>query len=96
MVSGFNTDIVFEGTIFHIQTEARQEAGIETAVYVKGAVVHCLKTPHLGLFHVSAENELEFMRLLEAQHRQVIARIRAGEIKPPSTSVPDPGPVGRS
>ncbi len=93
MESGFNTDIVFEGTLFHIQTEARKDAGIETAVYVKGAVVHSLKTPHPGSFNLQAGKEREFMRVLEKQHRQVIARVRAGEIKPPSTPAPGPGPL---
>lgn len=82
MMCGFNTEIEFEGTRFHIQTEARKEAGIETAVYVRGAIVHSLKTVHPGLSDAQAGDE-QFMQLLEEQHRQVIARIRAGEIRPP-------------
>jgi len=96
MVSGFNTDVVFEGTLFHIQTEARLKAGIETAVYVQGAVVHSLKTSHPGFLNLAAGNEREFMRLLEEQHRQVIARIRAGEIKPSSTPAPGSDPLEKA
>ncbi|HVB29105.1 MAG TPA: hypothetical protein VNG91_04770 [Terriglobia bacterium] len=84
MVSGFNTEIVVEGTVFHIQTEPRKGAGIETAVYVQGGVVHSLTTLHPGLSGTPPGDQREFTRLLEEQHRQVIARIRAGEIKPPS------------
>jgi hypothetical protein len=49
MVSGFNADVEFEGTPFQIQTEVRDEANIETAVYAKRAVVHPPKTSHPGL-----------------------------------------------
>jgi len=84
MVSGFNTQIEFEGTVFHIQTEVWKEEGIETSVYVKGAVVHSLKTLHSALSNAQDGNEQPFTRLLEVQHRQVIAQIRAGEIRPPA------------
>jgi hypothetical protein len=96
MVSCFNTEIEFEGTCFHIQTEIRKEADIETAVYVKGAVIYTLKTLRPGLSNAQAGDEQQIMPLLEEQHRQVIAQIRAGEIRPPSAPVPVPGPVGNS
>lgn len=92
MLSGFNTEIDFEGTRFHIQTEVRKEADIETAVYVKGAIIHSLKTSHPDLSIADEGHEQRFMQLLEGQHRQVIQRIRAGEIGPPSVpaSLSDP------
>lgn len=92
MVSGFNTEIEFEGTRFHIQTEVRKEADIETSVYVKGAVIHSLRTSHPGLSIADEGHELQFMQLLEGQHRQVIEQIRAGEIRPQSVpaSISDP------
>jgi hypothetical protein len=93
MARGFNSEIVFEGTLFHIQTEARKEAGIETAVYVKGAVVHSVKTSHPGMTKGPAVAGQEFTRLLEEQHRQVIARIRAGEIKPSLMQLSGPDPL---
>ena len=92
MVSGFNTEIDFEGTRFHIQTEVRKEADIETAVYVKGAVIHSLKAPHPDFSLADEGHGQRFMQLLEGQHRQVIEQIRAGKIRPPSepASLPDP------
>lgn len=84
MVSGFNTEIEIEGTVFHIQTEAWKERGIETSVYVKGAVVHSLKTPHSDLSGAQDDTDQQFMHQIETQHRQVIAQIRAGEIRPPA------------
>ena len=94
MLSGFNTEVEFEGTRFHIQTEVRKEADIETAVYVKGAVVHSLKTSHSVLSIAEDGPEQLLMQLLEEQHRQVIAQIRAGEIRPPSVPVSISNPPG--
>lgn len=90
MVGGFNTEIMHGGTVYHIQTEPRKEAGIETAVYVKGAVIHSLKTSHHELVEPSRDSEEKFSELIEDQHRRVIAQIRAGEIKLPPCPLPAP------
>lgn len=95
MVSGFNTEVEFEGTRFHIQTEVRKEADIETAVYVKGAVIHSLRTSHPGLSIADEGHEQRFMQLLEGQHRQVIEQIRAGGIRPPSVAASISDPPGQ-
>jgi hypothetical protein len=84
MASGFNTEIDFEGTRFHIQTEIRKEADIETAVYVKGAVIHSLKTSYPDFSLADEGHRQRFMQRLESQHRHVIEQIRAGKIRPPS------------
>ncbi|MBZ5563639.1 MAG: hypothetical protein LAP13_14615 [Acidobacteriia bacterium] len=82
MVMGFNTDIKFNGVVYHIQTEPRRDAGIETTVYTRGAILHSLKTSYQAFLNSPDYSEEKLRRLLEDQHRQVIARIRAGEIKP--------------
>lgn len=84
MVTGFNTDIKFEGVVYHIQTEPRKDARIETAVYIRGAVIHSLRTSYRDLLESSDYSEEKLKRVLEDQHRQVIARIRGGEIRPPA------------
>lgn len=84
MVTGFNTDIKFNNVVFHIQTEPRKEAGIETTVYVKGAVIHSLRSSYQELLNSPDYSEEKLKRMLEDQHRQVIARIRGGEIHPPA------------
>jgi hypothetical protein len=96
MVSGFNTEVEFEGTHFHVQTEVRKEAGIETAVYVKGAVIHSLTSLHPELSHAQVGDELQLVQLLEDQHRQVIDQIRAGIIRPPEAPEPVPDTLGNS
>lgn len=83
MVMGFNTDIKHGGVIFHIQTEVRKDVAIETTVYMRGAVIHKLKNSFQDLLASGDSCDEKVRRRLEDQHRQVIARIRAGEIKPP-------------
>ena len=84
MLSGFNTEILHEGTVYHVQTESRKGTGIETAVYVKGAVIHSLTTSHHELVEPSHDREQKFFELSGEQHRHVIAQIRAGEIRFPA------------
>jgi hypothetical protein len=84
MVMGFNTDIKFEDVVYHIQTEPRKDAGIETTVYTRGAVIHSLKTSYQDLLNSPDYSDEKLKHLMEDQHRQVIARIRAGELKPPA------------
>ena len=80
MVTGFNTEIVHQGTVYHIQTEGRKDAVIETAVYVRGAIIHSLKTSHQDLVISPDYSDDKLKKRLEDQHREVIGRIRAGEI----------------
>jgi hypothetical protein len=84
MVMGFNTDIKHEGVVFHIQTETHKDAAIETTVYLQGAVIHKLMGSFQDLLASADLCDAKVRRRLEDQHRQVIARIRAGEIKPPA------------
>ena len=83
MVMGFNTDIKHNGVVFHVQTEPRKDAGLETLVYTRGAIIHKLKTSHQDLLQLP-DYEVKLKQLLEEQHRAVIAKIRGGEITPPA------------
>ena len=88
MIMGFNTDIEREGVVYHVQTEPRKGAGIETTVYTHGAVIHKLTTSYRELLNSPDYSDEKAKRMLEDQHRQIIARIRAGEIVPPASLFP--------
>ena len=87
MVMGFNTDIKHEGVVYHIQTEPRKDAGIDTTVYTRGAVIHKFKSSYQELLDSPEFSDEKLRRRLEEQHRLIIARIRAGEIKPTAPTV---------
>jgi len=89
MVMGFNTDIKHEGVVYHIQTEPRKDAGIDTTVYTRGAVIHKYKSSYQDLLDSPDFSDEKLKRRLEEQHRLIIGRIRNGEIKPP-TEQPTP------
>lgn len=89
MVTGFNTDIKHNGVVYHIQTEPRKDAGIETTVYMRGAVIHSMRTSYHSLLNSADYSDEKLKRMLEDQHRQVIAKIRAGEIRPPTPPAPE-------
>ena len=91
MVMGFNTDIKFEGVVYHVQTEARKGTAIETTVHVRGATIHCLKTDCQDLVSSTDYTDQQLRQRFEDQHRQVIGRIRAGEIRAPMTTGPSSG-----
>ena len=82
MVMGFNTDIKLEGVVYHVQTEPRKDAGIDTTVYMRGAVIHKLKSSYQDLLDSPDFSDEKLKHRLEDQHRLIIARIRGGEIKP--------------
>jgi len=88
MVTGFNTDIKYNGVVYHIQSEPRKEGGIETTVYVRGAVIHSLKTSQREFVLSSEYSDEKFKKVLEDQHRLVIGKIRAGEITTPAPAKP--------
>jgi hypothetical protein len=87
---GFNTDIKHNDVVYHIQTEPRKNAGIETVVYTRGAVIHKVKSSYREMLNSPDFSDEKLERALEDQHRQVIARIRAGEIAAPLAAPPDP------
>ena len=87
MVMGFNTDIKHDGVVYHIQTEPRKDAGIDTTVYTRGAVIHKFKSSYQDLLDSPDFSDEKLKRRLEEQHRLIIARIRGGEIKPAALPV---------
>lgn len=82
MLTGFNTDISYSGTTYHVQTEDKGEANpmIESLVYVRGAILAAKRTYYLKeLQNGISEEQLQSM--LEKQHRTILAVIKAGRIQ---------------
>lgn len=82
MIPGFNTQVVFRGQNYHIQTE---DLGITTPfiltlVYHAGAIVHRIKTDYRELVGPDPDEE-QIKQLMEQQHRRVIADLKAGKFE---------------
>ena len=83
MITGYNTDVEFNGKTYHVQTEDRRgdRTILESLVYVKGQILDSLTTPYADDL-TDRSQEPELAKMLEAQHRQVIRWIRNGRYDP--------------
>ncbi len=80
MIFGFNTEILYKNRKYHIQSEDRgvNHPVIETLVYNKGAIVFSTKQNY---GHLLEKKDLgkRVKNMLEKQHNDVIANIKAGK-----------------
>jgi hypothetical protein len=81
VLTGFNTEIDFDGVTYHVQTEDRGTANplIESLVYVKGEILATRRTAYSNLLEAGAEQP-SIQILMERQHRNIVDAIRAGRI----------------
>lgn len=82
MITGFNTDIPFEGVTYHVQTE---DKGLETPlilslVYVGGAIIAAKRTPYEDLLGMGFDEKVLTERL-QRQHKLICAAIKAGRVE---------------
>ncbi|HZI17141.1 MAG TPA: hypothetical protein VEY09_00970 [Pyrinomonadaceae bacterium] len=82
MITGFNTDIPFEGTTYHVQTE---DKGLKTPlilslVYVGGTIIASKRTPYKDLIE-SGFDEKALTERLQRQHKLICAAIKAGRVE---------------
>ncbi|MFN2479903.1 MAG: hypothetical protein ABR554_00270 [Pyrinomonadaceae bacterium] len=81
MITGFNTDIEHEGTVYHVQTE---DKGLETPfilslVYVGGAILASKRSPYTDLV-ASGFDQAILSERLQRQHKLICAAVSAGRI----------------
>ena len=81
MIFGFNTDVKFEDTVYHVQSEAREsELLLQTQVFVRGRCVGKRATPY-GERHTEADfTDQQKEQILREQHRLVLDAIRDGKL----------------
>lgn len=82
MITGFNTDIPFEGVTYHVQTE---DKGLDTPlilslVYVGGAIIAAKRTPYEDLLSKGFDEKILTERL-QRQHKLICAAIKAGRVE---------------
>lgn len=81
MLTGFNTDIEYGGTTYHVQTEDRggKNPLIESLIYVGGEILASRRTEYRNLLEAGAdENAIRI--LMERQHRAIVEAIRLGRL----------------
>lgn len=80
MLTGFNTDVRFEGRTYHVQSEDRGLAHpmLESLVYCGGQILHQERSTY-GNRLDEANLEAVVAALLDRQHREIVRRARHGE-----------------
>lgn len=81
MITGFNTDVPYEGRVYHVQTEDRGQDNpvLESLVYIGGTIIAKKSTPYMEQLGQGA-TEVMIASLLKRQHQVIIAAIKAGRI----------------
>ncbi len=82
MITGYNTDIKFEGITYHVQTE---DKGLETPlilslVYQHGTILASKRSTYEDLIEANFDEEVLAQRL-QRQHKLMCAAVRSGRIE---------------
>jgi len=82
VITGFNTDVEYEGVTYHIQTE---DKGMETPlilslVYNRGTILASKRSPYDDLLSSKLDENILAARL-QKQHKLICAAVRAGRIE---------------
>ncbi len=82
MITGFNTDIEYEGVTYHVQTEDKGIATplILTLIYDRGTILASKRSPYEDLL-ISGFDEKVLTERLKKQHKLMCGAIRAGRLE---------------
>jgi hypothetical protein len=82
VLTGFNTDIEYEGVVYHVQTEDKglQTPFILSLVYTGGAILASKRSPYNDLVANGFEESVLAKRL-SRQHKLICAAVHAGRIE---------------
>ena len=81
MIFGFNTDVKFDDTVYHVQSEAREsELLLQTQVFVRGRCVGKRATPYADRVPDGGFTDQQKEQVLREQHRLVLDAIRDGKL----------------
>lgn len=82
VITGFNTDVVFDGTTYHVQTEDKGLARpvIMSLIYDRGTILASKRTPYDDLIVNDEVDEDVLAERLNKQHRVICAAVKGGRI----------------
>jgi hypothetical protein len=84
MITGFNTDVDYDGRVFHVQTEDKgvQNPMVESLVYSGGEIVTSRRSSYAEILGTPAFSEAEVLKRMERQHQALIQEVVAGRLDP--------------
>jgi hypothetical protein len=82
MIFGFNTDVKHEDTVYHVQSEAREnELLLQTQVFVRGRCIGKRAISYADKAAESGFTDQQKEQILRDQHRLVLDSIRDGRVE---------------
>jgi hypothetical protein len=89
MIFGFNTDVKYADTVYHVQSEERKhDLVLQTQVFVRGRCIGKRATSFAHRVEQLTEDALH--EELKAQHRSIVEAVREGKVEqilaPPTAS----------
>ncbi len=81
MLTGFNTDISYEGVVYHVQTEDKgpENPLLLSLVYVRGEILAAKRTPYAKDLEAGLTMD-DIQKKLEKQHKAILALINRGRV----------------
>ena len=82
MITGFNTDVEYDGVIYHVQTEDKGLATplILSLVYTGGEILASKRSPYEDLIREGFD-EATLAERIQRQHRLICAAIHSGRVE---------------
>jgi hypothetical protein len=82
LLTGFNTDVEYDGVVYHVQTEDKglQTPFILSLVYTGGAILASKRSPYDDLV-AGGFDESVLAKRLSRQHKLICAAVHAGRIE---------------
>ena len=81
MIFGFNTDVKHQDTVYHVQSEAREnEVLLQTQVFVRGRCIGKRATSYADKVAQGGFTDQQKEQILRDQHRMVLDAIRDGKL----------------
>ena len=82
MIFGFNTDTKVGDTVYHVQSEARQnDLLLQTQVFVRGQCIGKRASSYADQAAHSGFTDEHMHELLKTQHRMVLEAVRGGKME---------------
>jgi len=81
VLTGYNTDIDYAGTTYHVQTEdkGRSNPIVESLVYARGEILYSRRTSYQDLVDEKVESDA-IAAIMDRQHRTIVETIRRGRL----------------
>src|SRR6516165_8980922 len=96
VITGYNTDVEYNGVVYHVQTEDKglQTPIILSLVYIGGAILASKRAPYDDLIASGFDKQVLAERL-QRQHKLICAAVRAGRIDDLKRMSERDGPTGK-